>query len=74
MYFLFFYTSKETNGDAILLFFTTTEAARVRKEYEESNAKLSKLQSKISSLSQKLKHDFGRFVIRFHVWVKIFHS
>ncbi|GMH10265.1 hypothetical protein Nepgr_012106 [Nepenthes gracilis] len=36
-----------------------SDAARVRKEYDESNAKLSKLQSKISSLSQKLKHDFG---------------
>ncbi|CAI9090321.1 OLC1v1025071C1 [Oldenlandia corymbosa var. corymbosa] len=37
-----------------------SEAARVRKEYDESSAKLSKLQSKISSLSQKLKQDFGR--------------
>ncbi|CAI9108200.1 OLC1v1007751C1 [Oldenlandia corymbosa var. corymbosa] len=36
-----------------------SEAARVRKEYDESSAKLSKLQSKISSLSQKLKQDFG---------------
>ncbi|KAF2305193.1 hypothetical protein GH714_002920 [Hevea brasiliensis] len=36
-----------------------SEAARVRKEYEESSTKLSKLQSRISSLTQKLKHDFG---------------
>ncbi|KAL3529815.1 hypothetical protein ACH5RR_009137 [Cinchona calisaya] len=36
-----------------------SEAARVRKEYDESSAKLSKLQSRISSLTQKLKHDFG---------------
>ncbi|XP_027072180.1 glucosidase 2 subunit beta-like isoform X1 [Coffea arabica] len=36
-----------------------SEAARVRKEYDESSAKLSKLQSRISSLKQKLKHDFG---------------
>ncbi|KAG4906388.1 hypothetical protein AAZX31_20G022500 [Glycine max] len=36
-----------------------TDAARVRKEYDESSAKLSKIQSRISSLKQKLKHDFG---------------
>ncbi|KAK3024042.1 hypothetical protein RJ639_042953 [Escallonia herrerae] len=36
-----------------------SEAANVRKEYEESSAKLSKIQSKISSLTQKLKQDFG---------------
>ncbi|KAK9273448.1 hypothetical protein L1049_018258 [Liquidambar formosana] len=36
-----------------------SEAAHVRKEYDESNAKLSKIQSRISSLTQKLKHDFG---------------
>lgn len=36
-----------------------TEAASVRKEYDDSSAKLSKLQSRISSLSQKLKQDFG---------------
>ncbi|KAJ8747738.1 hypothetical protein K2173_014513 [Erythroxylum novogranatense] len=37
-----------------------SDAARVRKEYEKSSTKLSKLQSKISSLTRKLKHDFGR--------------
>ncbi|KAJ8760034.1 hypothetical protein K2173_010890 [Erythroxylum novogranatense] len=37
-----------------------SDAARVRKEYEESSTKLSKLQSRISSLTEKLKHDFGR--------------
>ncbi|KAL9265665.1 Glucosidase 2 subunit beta-like protein [Drosera capensis] len=36
-----------------------SDAARVRKEYAESSAKLSKLQSRISSLSKKLKQDFG---------------
>ncbi|KAJ8635151.1 hypothetical protein MRB53_009418 [Persea americana] len=36
-----------------------SEAARVRKEYDESSQKLSKMQSRISSLSEKLKHDFG---------------
>ncbi|KAK7362466.1 hypothetical protein VNO77_04580 [Canavalia gladiata] len=36
-----------------------SDAARVRKEYDESSTKLSKIQSRISSLKQKLKHDFG---------------
>ncbi|CAK9314066.1 unnamed protein product [Citrullus colocynthis] len=36
-----------------------SDAANVRKEYDESSAKLSKIQSRISSLSQKLKNDFG---------------
>lgn len=36
-----------------------SDAARVRKEYDESSAKLSKIQSRISSLSEKLKLDFG---------------
>ncbi|KAJ7955456.1 Glucosidase 2 subunit beta [Quillaja saponaria] len=36
-----------------------SEAAQVRKEYDESNAKLSQIESRISSLTQKLKHDFG---------------
>ncbi|XP_022754375.1 glucosidase 2 subunit beta-like isoform X2 [Durio zibethinus] len=36
-----------------------SEAAGVRKEYDESSAKLSKIQSRLSSLTQKLKHDFG---------------
>ncbi|KAL6576659.1 hypothetical protein OROMI_010935 [Orobanche minor] len=34
-------------------------AAHVRKEYDESSAKLSKIQSRISSLKHKLKQDFG---------------
>ncbi|KAA8550929.1 hypothetical protein F0562_002613 [Nyssa sinensis] len=37
----------------------TSEAAHVRKEYDESSAKLSKIESRISSLKKKLKHDFG---------------
>lgn len=36
-----------------------SDAAQVRKEYDESSGKLSKIQSRISSLSGKLKHDFG---------------
>ncbi|XP_019424219.1 PREDICTED: glucosidase 2 subunit beta-like isoform X1 [Lupinus angustifolius] len=36
-----------------------TDAAHVRKEYDESSTKLSKIQSRISSLTQKLKQDFG---------------
>ncbi|XP_011048154.1 PREDICTED: glucosidase 2 subunit beta-like [Populus euphratica] len=36
-----------------------SEAARVRKEYDESSAKLSKIQSRISRLTQKLEHDSG---------------
>ncbi|PIN02914.1 Protein kinase C substrate, 80 KD protein, heavy chain [Handroanthus impetiginosus] len=36
-----------------------SEAAHVRKEYDESSAKLSKIQSRISSLKKKLKQDFG---------------
>ncbi|XP_073310647.1 glucosidase 2 subunit beta isoform X4 [Primulina huaijiensis] len=36
-----------------------SDAERVRKEYDESSAKLSKLQSRITSLTQKLKQDFG---------------
>uniref|UniRef100_A0A5B6ZJ87 Glucosidase 2 subunit beta n=1 Tax=Davidia involucrata TaxID=16924 RepID=A0A5B6ZJ87_DAVIN len=36
-----------------------SEAAHVRKEYDESSAKLSKIESRISSLTKKLKHDFG---------------
>ncbi|KAB1227720.1 Glucosidase 2 subunit beta [Morella rubra] len=36
-----------------------SESAHVRKEYDESSEKLSKIQSRISSLSQKLKYDFG---------------
>ncbi|XVF19148.1 hypothetical protein REPUB_Repub11eG0084100 [Reevesia pubescens] len=48
--------------EAVNLFQTPvniSEAAHVRKEYDESSAKLSKIQSRISSLTQKLKHDFG---------------
>lgn len=39
---------------------SSSEADRVRQEYESSNAKLSKIQSTISTLSEKLKHDFGK--------------
>ncbi|KAG0537300.1 hypothetical protein BDA96_03G137300 [Sorghum bicolor] len=37
-----------------------SEASRVRKEYDDASSKLSKIQSKISSLAEKLKHDFGK--------------
>lgn len=37
-----------------------SEASRVRKEYDDASSKLSKIQSKISTLSEKLKHDFGK--------------
>lgn len=36
-----------------------SDAARIRKEYDESSTKLSKIESKISSLTQKQKLDFG---------------
>lgn len=36
-----------------------SDADSVRKEYDESTTKLSEIQSKISSLTEKLKHDFG---------------
>jgi len=36
------------------------EASRVRKEYDDASSKLSKIQSKISTLTEKLKHDFGK--------------
>lgn len=44
-----------------LFCFASLDAARVRKEYDESSDKLSKIQSRISSLTQKLKHDFGLY-------------
>lgn len=37
-----------------------SEAERIRKEYADSKSKLSKIQSRISSLTEKLKHDFGQ--------------
>lgn len=36
-----------------------SEASHVRKEYDDSSAKLSKMQSRISGLTEKLKNDFG---------------
>ncbi|KAK6919837.1 Glucosidase II beta subunit, N-terminal [Dillenia turbinata] len=36
-----------------------SDAAHVRKEYENASSKLSKLQSRISSLTRKLENDFG---------------
>ena len=46
-------------NQVICYLLASTEAARVRKEYDESSAKLSKIQSRISSLTKKLKHDYG---------------
>ncbi|KAH7667380.1 Glucosidase 2 subunit beta protein [Dioscorea alata] len=37
-----------------------SEGSRIRKEYDESSSRLSKIQSRISSLTEKLKHDFGK--------------
>ncbi|KAL0418075.1 UNVERIFIED_CONTAM: Glucosidase 2 subunit beta [Sesamum radiatum] len=48
--------------EAVNLFQTPvniSDAAHVRKEYDESSAKLSKIQSRISKLTKKLKQDFG---------------
>ncbi|KAK8635331.1 hypothetical protein V6N13_004072 [Hibiscus sabdariffa] len=48
--------------DAVNLFkipVNISDAAHVRKEYDAASDKLSKIQSRISSLTQKLKHDFG---------------
>ncbi|KAL6500065.1 hypothetical protein OROGR_027975 [Orobanche gracilis] len=43
-----------------------SEAAHVRKEYDESSSKLSKIQSRISSLKHKLKQDFGCQCLHFN--------
>ncbi|XP_051224448.1 glucosidase 2 subunit beta [Lolium perenne] len=37
-----------------------SEASQVRKEYDDANSKLSKIQSRITSLTDKLKQDFGK--------------
>nr|XP_043632489.1 glucosidase 2 subunit beta-like [Erigeron canadensis] len=37
----------------------TSESENVRKEYDDASAKLSKIQSRISSLTKKLAYDFG---------------
>ncbi|KAJ0703149.1 putative mannose-6-phosphate receptor binding domain superfamily, glucosidase II beta subunit [Helianthus annuus] len=37
----------------------TSESENVRKEYDDASGKLSKIQSRISSLTKKLGHDFG---------------
>ncbi|KAI3794859.1 hypothetical protein L1987_37499 [Smallanthus sonchifolius] len=37
----------------------TFESEHVRKEYDDASGKLSKMQSRISSLTKKLGHDFG---------------
>ncbi|KAI3996512.1 hypothetical protein MKX01_001350 [Papaver californicum] len=36
-----------------------SEAAHVRKEYDDASSKLSKIQSRITSLAKKLENDFG---------------
>lgn len=38
------------------------DADQVRKEYDESSTKLSDIQEKISSLTEKLKQDFGKML------------
>ncbi|RWW41819.1 hypothetical protein BHE74_00052672 [Ensete ventricosum] len=42
-------------------FLSSAEASRIKKEYNDANSKLSKLRSRISSLTEKLKHDFGKY-------------
>ncbi|KAK9062474.1 hypothetical protein SSX86_019660 [Deinandra increscens subsp. villosa] len=37
----------------------TSDSENVRKEYDDASGKLSKIQSRISSLTKKLGHDFG---------------
>ncbi|XP_076956123.1 glucosidase 2 subunit beta-like [Bidens hawaiensis] len=37
----------------------TSESENVRKEYDDASGKLSKMQSRITSLTKKLGHDFG---------------
>ncbi|KAK1411059.1 hypothetical protein QVD17_37603 [Tagetes erecta] len=37
----------------------TSESENVRKEYDDASGKLSKMQTRISSLTKKLGHDFG---------------
>lgn len=44
------------------------EASRVRKEYDDASSKLSKIQSRISTLTDKLKHDFGKSVESLFTW------
>lgn len=37
-----------------------SEASHIKKEYDDLNSKLSKLQSRIHHLKEKNKHDFGK--------------
>lgn len=47
----------------IYFIFVSIEAAHVRKEYDDSSTKLSKIEARISSLTRKLKLDFGQYAI-----------
>ncbi|CAO2192917.1 unnamed protein product [Urochloa humidicola] len=51
-----------------------SEASRVRKEYDDASSKLSKIQSKISTLTEKLKHDFGKDKEFYSFYDKCFES
>lgn len=44
------------------------EAAHVRKEYDDASSKLSKIQSRITSLTDKLKQDFGKLIDTLSPW------
>jgi hypothetical protein len=56
----------ESCGNAATVVTSTfSEASRVRKEYDDASSKLSKIQSKISSLMEKLKQNFGRCQLKF---------
>lgn len=48
--------------------FCSVDADRIRKEYDESSSKLTNIQSRISSLTEKLKQDFG---MEIHVFMFI---
>ncbi|CAO2198283.1 unnamed protein product [Urochloa humidicola] len=51
-----------------------SEASRVRKEYDDASSKLSKIQSKISTLTEKLKLDFGKDKEFYSFYDKCFES
>lgn len=60
--------SNEKENDVWCFVFALIDADSIRKEYDEASAKLTKIESKLSSLKQKLKQDFG---IEIHVLVFI---
>uniref|UniRef100_A0A0D9UZM4 Glucosidase 2 subunit beta n=1 Tax=Leersia perrieri TaxID=77586 RepID=A0A0D9UZM4_9ORYZ len=51
-----------------------SEASRVRKEYDDASSKLSKIQSRVSTLTDKLKHDFGKEMEFYYFYDQCFES